>query len=145
MPVWKIHAGLVHFPIALVFLAFVFGVIGFAARSESFARAGRYVIIAGLIGGILAIGSGIWNLLNWGPVGDVGDLAHDHMLSGIVTGVAVLVQSIWAFAARRGMSRGAEAAYLVLSLVSAVLALYTGFIGGELSEKFPSRIQQGGL
>jgi len=54
----NLHPFLVHFPIALIVTAFIFEAIGLMAKKEIFGKISLYLIIASLIGFLLAYFSG---------------------------------------------------------------------------------------
>jgi len=57
---WRVelHPILVHFPVALLSVALVFDIIGWARKSSSFRVAGLYCLAAGAVGTVLAVLSG---------------------------------------------------------------------------------------
>lgn len=55
----ELHPLLVHFPIALLFMAFVFDGIGWLWKSASLRLAGLYCLVAGAVGTVLGVLSGL--------------------------------------------------------------------------------------
>ena len=57
---WRVelHPILVHFPVALLSMALLFDVVGWARKSSSFRIAGLYCLAAGAVGTVLAVLSG---------------------------------------------------------------------------------------
>ncbi|HKV43811.1 MAG TPA: DUF2231 domain-containing protein [bacterium] len=55
----ELHPVLVHFPIALLCLAFIFDAIGWIRKAQSFRLAGLYCLVAGAIGTALSVASGL--------------------------------------------------------------------------------------
>jgi len=130
----KAHIALTHFPIALAITGFVFNLISVLARSEAFARTTRYVAVAAAMGAVGAVAAGFWALRDLGPVGDMAARALHHRLFGILAAAAIVVQAVWAFAARRGMSRGAAIGFCLLGLAASILVGYTGYLGGAIGD-----------
>jgi uncharacterized membrane protein len=128
-----VHAALVHFPIALVITAVAFHVIALVWRSESFARAARYLIIGAAIGGALAVAAGFWALYQLGPFGELRTIAHRHRLFGIITGAFLLLAAIWTLVRERRTIARPSALSFLLALIAGGLVLITGDLGGDVA------------
>jgi uncharacterized membrane protein len=148
---WRVeaHPVLVHFPIALLCLAFVFDAIGLVRHSGSFRSAGLYCLVTGAIGAALAVLSG-WITPEAregeGREGLAGGL-HPHLpsISRFFSGRLVQVHEHWGYvllamvvlwlAARAGAelnkSRRPGLAMVAGAVALAVLFI-TGYYGGEL-------------
>ncbi len=142
MEIWQIHAGTVHFPIALATAAFVFAAIGYIWKSDSLMRTSWYCTILAGLAGVATVLAGVLTLVQWAPTGHAAKEAQEHMGMAIVTAVSLLAQFFWVatiLLKKRTLSRRAATVYTVLALVTMILALATAFLGGEVSEIFPLR------
>jgi uncharacterized membrane protein len=130
----NIHAALVHLPIGLAVTALVFHIISLVWRSESFARAARYLIVTAAVGGVLAVGAGFWALHQLGPFGELRTLADRHRLFGIITGAFLLLAAVWTLIRERRTFARPSALSLLLAAIAVGLVLVTGDLGGDVAD-----------
>ncbi len=134
-----IHPMLVVFPLGLLATSFVFDIIRLAGGSPGFGVASFYMIAAGVIGGLAAAVFGFADWLaipvhtraRWvGAVHGVGNV--------VVTGLFILSWIVRI----RDPAHPAIGAF-VLSLIGVLLALVTGWLGGELVERLGVGVDSG--
>jgi uncharacterized membrane protein len=142
MEIWQIHAGTVHFPIALAMAAFVFAAMGYIWKSDSLMRASWYCTILAGLTAVATVVAGVITVVQWAPTGDAAKEAREHAGMATETAAALLTQFVWVatlLLKKRTLSRRAATVYTVLALVTMILAVATAFLGGEVSEIFPLR------
>jgi uncharacterized membrane protein len=127
-----IHQVLIVFPLGLLATAVVFDVLRLFIDNDGFSVASFYMIAAGVLGGLLAAVFGLIDYLAI-PAGTrarrVGAL---HGGGNVV--VVVLFAVSWLL--RSGeIDHVPTALAFILSLAGALLALVTGWLGGELVDR----------
>lgn len=126
-----IHQMLIVFPLGLLATAVIFDLIFFFAGVPVFAIVAFWLVVAGIVGGLLAAPFGFadWLAIPSGTRAKRIGALHG---SGNLVVVLLFLGSAWL----RG-SVPAEAATwaYVLSFAGAALALVTGWLGGELVDR----------
>jgi uncharacterized membrane protein len=134
-----IHPMLIVFPLGLLATSFIFDIIRMAAGAESLGIASYWMIAAGVVGGLVAA---VFGLIDWLAIPRstrawrVGAL---HGGGNVV--VVVLFAASW-------FLRGSDPAHagsgpFVLSLIAVLLALVTGWLGGELVDRLGVGVDSG--
>ena len=135
-----VHPMLIVFPLGLLATALVFDVVYVLTHNASFASVAYWNIAAGIIGGLLAA---VFGLVDWLAVpGGTRAKAIGlwHGLGNVV--VVGLFAVSW-------LVRWGDSAHLpgtlafVLEPVAMVLALGTGWLGGELVERLGVGVDEG--
>jgi len=123
-----IHPILVAFPIAFFIGAFVFDIISFVNGSQSLFQAATYIVIAGIIGGLMAAIPGLIDLL--GTVPPNSSAKKRGVKHGLLntTVVVLFAISLWL----HSNSDGVTAAILIVELVACTLLTISGYMGGTL-------------
>jgi uncharacterized membrane protein len=134
-----IHPMLIVFPLGLLATSFFFDLIHLATGGERWGYAAFYMIAAGIVGALL---SAVFGLVDWlaiprgtrarrvGALHGVGNL--------VVVGLFILSWAMrYADPARPG------GAPVVVSLLGVLLALVTGWLGGELVERLGVGVDDG--
>lgn len=127
------HGGITHFPVALIVASMLFDLIGYSLNREPHSRdlhaAAFYALLLGALASFAAVLSGLI-MSHWQVFGD-GALAKHHDFVwpafALIVGLAV-----WRLVVRQRATRRAFAAYLALSIVTAVIMSTAGYWGGEL-------------
>ena len=126
-----LHQMFIAFPLGLLGTATVFDAIGAATKDRRWLEASHYMIGAGVVSGLAVAVPGLIDYLA------IPDNTRAKRI-GIVHGVGnVIVTGLFAgsWAARRGrVSRPGRGA-LTASAAGTVLALVTGWLGGELVDR----------
>lgn len=127
------HPIFVHFPIALVIVAFFADVIGVAGRRPSALTVGWACLLLGLIGTLLTVVSGIRDMHAASLTDATDQLVDVHMRIGIALGFLLLGLTIWrGWLAKVGMGTRAMP-FLVCFAVFVLLLGFQGWYGGELA------------
>lgn len=138
------HATLIVFPLALLGMAVIFDLISRGSGNADLTVAAYWMIAAGVITGLIAAVFGFWDWL--GLPG--GSRARMVGLWHGVGNVIVVLLLIVSWFARRG-ARAGSAEYapnelpIVLEVVALLLALVTGWLGGELVERLGVGVDHG--
>ena len=120
----NIHPLFVHFPLALWALAVLFYLVGALREQEELVRFGRWLLYFGTLGGLLAVGSGLWATSEMGHDAPGHDMVHTHRnlmlvatgLAALVCGAAFLLRKLKNSWARWGLVCGLGVTNLVATL-----------------------------
>ena len=129
MPV--VHPAFIHFPIALIVISFLCDVFGYVFRNSSLRSAGWWTLLGAGVFGVLAVGSGLWDM-DHVPISDNADrFVSFHMWIGFAVLAAAAVLAVWRgfIYSRRQM---VTFPYLLASLLAMVIILFQGWVGGEM-------------
>ena len=124
-----IHQQLVVFPLGLLATAVVFDVLRLITDADGFAVASYYMIAAGVVSGLLAAVFGAIDFLGVPAGTRAKRVGAAHGLGNVV--VVVLFAVSWLLRVDEPGHVPTTVAF-VLGLVAALLAVLTGWLGGEL-------------
>ena len=134
-----IHPILIVFPLGLLATAVVFDAIGWLTGSGKWLEISFWMIAAGVIGGLAAA---LFGLIDWLAI-PKGTRARAigmwHGLGNVV--VMLLFVASWLIRLPNPSNPGAFP--VMLSLTGALLALVTGWLGGELVERMGVGVDDG--
>lgn len=129
MHAWEIHPALVHFPLALLLAGFVADAVGRVTRRQLLARAGVGLLIAGVLTGLIAAGTGA---LAYFTVPAHTEAGHRDMDVHLLAASAALVLFAFVAVSRwRRRDRPASAAALSGGLLASALLIGAAFLGGK--------------
>ena len=134
-----IHQMLIVFPLGLLATAMIFDVIHLVTGTPRWAEIAYWMIAAGIVGGLVAAPFG---LIDW--LGIPADTRAKRI--GLIHGagnlvVVLLFAGSWLL--RRDNPLAPEILALVLSFAGAGLALFTGWLGGELVDRLGVGVDDG--
>jgi uncharacterized membrane protein len=130
---------LVVFPLGLLATSFFFDIIRMAGGGERFGVASFYMIAAGVIGGLVAA---LFGLIDWLAIPANTRARQVGALHGIGN-VVVVGLFILSWAARYSDPPHPGGGAFILSLLGVLLALVTGWLGGELVERLGIGVDEG--
>ncbi len=138
-----IHPMIIHFPIALLIIGFMFDLFGVLVKKEFFSKTGFYLLILGTLGVVAAYISG--NIAGEGiaEAGSLKQAIETHEDAAALTLWLMVITSV----VRIGLVmlkkfKGAfQLIYLILFLAGVLSIARTGFYGGELVFKHAAGIQ----
>jgi uncharacterized membrane protein len=133
------HQMLIVFPLGLLATAVIFDVIYLAGGGENMALVAYWMIAAGIIGGFLAAPFG-W--IDWFAI-PAGTRAKSVGLWHGSGNTIVLLLFIGSWLLRRDVPERPEALAFALSFAGAGLALFTGWLGGELVDRLSVGVDDG--
>ena len=133
------HQMLIVFPLGLLATAVIFDFIFLAGGGETMAVVAYWMIVAGIIGGLIAVPFGWidWFAIPRGTRAKSVGLWHG---AGNIVVLVLFALSLWL---RSEVPERPEALAFVLSFGGAGLALLTGWMGGELVDRLGIGIDDG--
>jgi uncharacterized membrane protein len=134
-----IHQMLIVFPLGLLGAALAFDLIYLATRSAQFAVVSYWLIAAGVVSGLLAA---IFGLIDWlaiPPRTRAKRIGLLHALGNVV--VLGLFAANWLL--RRSDPSLPTGTDVALSAIAVLLALVTGWLGGELVDRLGVGVDEG--
>lgn len=134
-----IHPMLVVFPLGLLATSVIFDVIRLAGGSPNFGVASFYMIAAGVLGGLAAA---VFGLVDWLAIPSGTRARQVGALHGIGN-VVVVGLFILSWVTRIGDPAHAGAGPFIPALIGVLLALVTGWLGGELIERLGVGVDSG--
>jgi uncharacterized membrane protein len=142
----SIHPMLIVFPLGLLGMAVIFDIIYLITRTRGWTIVSFWMIAAGVISGLIAAVPG---LIDWITVVPPNTRAWYIGLYHGVGNVIVVLLFAGSWTARKGPGSGFDMAgvpsttALVLSFAGLLLALVTGWLGGELIERLGIAVHSG--
>jgi uncharacterized membrane protein len=134
-----IHQMLIVFPLGLLATAAIFDILALIRDSSSFFITSYWMIVAGLIGGLVAA---VFGLVDWLaiPVGTRAKFIGAWHGGGNVFVVLLFAISWWL---RRPAPDDPSGVALSCSFVAVVIALVTAWLGGELVDRHGVGVDDG--
>jgi uncharacterized membrane protein len=134
-----IHPMLIVFPLGLLATAVAFDIVGLVQRDASWFGISFWMIAAGIIAGLVAavFGAIDWYAIPSGTRAKAIGLWHG---AGNVVVVLLFIGS-WFLRSSANQTPGTPA--LTLSFIALVLALVTGWLGGELVDRLGVGVDSG--
>jgi uncharacterized membrane protein len=142
----SIHPMLITFPLGLLGMAVIFDFIYLATGTVGWTVVSFWMIAAGVISGLIAAVPGLIDLVTVVPSGSrASTIGLYHGIGNVV--VVLLFATSWLM--RRGPGDGFRMAdvpsttALICSFAGLLLALVTGWLGGELVERLGIAVHEG--
>lgn len=141
--VTHLHPMIVHFPIALLIIAFLADLAGITLKREFFSRMGLILMVLGTVGVVAAYLSGDFAADGLTEAGPLKLAVEDHEEAALLTLWIMVITTIVrlgmvAFRKYTGMARWIP---LVLFLAGVASVARTGYYGGELVFKHAAGVQ----
>jgi uncharacterized membrane protein len=134
-----VHPMLIVFPLGLLATAVIFDIIYLVSGNPQWTIAAYYMIGAGIIGGLAAA---VFGWLDWVAIPS-GTRAKRIGLWHGVGNVVVVALFILSWVLRRENPAMPPTGAIVAGLTGAVLALITGWLGGELVDRLAVGVDDG--
>jgi uncharacterized membrane protein len=136
----SVHPMLVVFPLGLLATAAIFDVLYLVTNSIGWAHASYYLIPAGFVGGVLAA---VFGLIDFVAIPKRTRARRIGTIHGI--GNVFVLMMFWLSWFMRSPDSYAPPPWLavVLSVSATLLALLTGWLGGELVERLSVGVDDG--
>lgn len=134
-----VHPMLIVFPLGLLATAVIFDIISLVSGNSQWATVAYYLIGAGVIGGLAAA---LFGWLDWFGI-PAGTRARRIGLWHGLGNVAVLVLFILSWILRRDDPAAPPTGAVVAGLAAFVLAVITGWLGGELVDRLGVGVHDG--
>jgi len=134
-----IHPMLIVFPLGLLAMALIFDVLHFAMGNGYWSEIAYWMIAAGVISGLVAAPFGLVDWLAIPSGTRAKRIGALHGVGNLV--VVVLYASSWVM--RRAAPQDPVTTAYALSFAGGVLALFTGWLGGELVDRLAIGVDPG--
>jgi uncharacterized membrane protein len=134
-----VHPMLVAFPLGLLATSFFFDLIRLGGGGEGFGVAAFYMIAAGIVGGLAAA---VFGLVDWLAV-PKGTRAKAIGAYHGVLNVVVVGLFIFSWGIRYRDPAAFQGSAVVLSLLAVLVALVSGWLGGELVDRLGVGVDDG--
>lgn len=134
-----VHQMLIVFPLGLLATSLIFDILAVSMTDSSWHVMSYYLILAGVISGAVAA---LFGVIDFVAIPEGTRARRIGMLHGIGNAV-VLGLFIASYFARRGHSGDPGMVALVLSAAGVLLALVTGWLGGELVDRLGVGVDDG--
>lgn len=134
-----IHQMLIVFPLGLLAMAVIFDLIAIGLGQGYWSEVAYWMIAAGVIMGLLAAPFGFIDWLAIPSGTRAKRIGAVHGVGNVV--VVVLFALSWLM--RGDAPRSPQALALVLSFAAGCLALFTGWLGGELVDRLSVGVDEG--
>ena len=128
----QLHAALNDLPTALLLLAVLFEIASLIWKRDSLRIAGYWTLLAGAVGGVLAVLSGLQasDKIDHGEA--IHEMMGEHKELALITLGIFAVLAVWRLIRERKMGGGERAAALVLGLIGLGFLVATAREGGEM-------------
>lgn len=134
-----IHPMLIVFPLGLLATAVAFDIVGLVQSDNSWFGISYWMIAAGIIGGLLAA---VFGLIDWIAIPSGTRAKRIGLLHGATNLIVTLLFIVsWFMREQPGQTPGSGA--LTCSFVGVVLALFGGWLGGELVDRLSIGVDNG--
>ncbi len=138
-----IHPMIVHFPIALLIVGFLFDVVGLITKKEFFEKAGFYLMVLGSIGVLAAYLSGENAGSGIEEAGALKTALENHedaaFLASIFVSISFVFRVVIVF--MKKYTGKIKYAATVLFLLAVLAIARTGYYGGELVYKHAAGVE----
>jgi uncharacterized membrane protein len=127
-----IHPAIVHFPIALIIVAFFADLIARITGRQSFRNFGFWSLLVALGTGVLTLIAGYADMVRL-PLNAAGeDFVRLHMISGLTLAALLIVLTIWRWRIWKAQLPAVSRAFLGTGCLLLLLTLFQGWYGGEM-------------
>ena len=128
----RLHAALNDLPAALLLVAVIFDILAAMTKRPGLRSAGYYTMIAGAVGGVLAVLSGLEAEDHIAHGEAVHEAMEKHETLALVTLGIFAVLAIWRIFRESKMGSGERTVALLVSFVGLGFLLATASLGGKL-------------
>ncbi len=132
---YALHPTFVHFPIGLLLLGLLVELYAVFRTSPLANRFGWWLQIAGTVGLLLTVGSGLLAAASASPLGAAKDVFEAHQSWAFATTATYSVLTLWRVA-RKGALPVSPVVYRLLLLAATLFLVVTAWYGGELVYRF---------
>jgi uncharacterized membrane protein len=135
------HPILIVFPLGLLSTSVIFDVVYFATGNDQFSVVSYWMILAGVIGGVVAAVPGF---VDWFAIPAGTRAKRVGLLHGVGNDIVLVLFAISWWMRRDGAPDYEPAPIeFMLSAIGFLLALATGWLGGELVERLGMAVHDG--
>ncbi|HYG08622.1 MAG TPA: DUF2231 domain-containing protein [Pyrinomonadaceae bacterium] len=134
------HPILIVFPLGLLATAAIFDIIYLLTNNQQIANAAYWMIAAGVVGGIVAA---IPGFVDWWAIPAGTRAKRVGLVHGLGNDVVLILFGLSWWLRRDAVNHAPETVPFILSMLGAGLALFTGWLGGELVERLGMAVHDG--
>ena len=134
-----IHQMLIVFPLGLLATSLFFDIAHLSSGNPPWATIAYYLIVVGIISGLIAA---VFGLIDWLAIPRGTRAKRIGLLHGGGNVVVVLL-FVGSWLLRRDNPGAPETTAIVLSALAVLLALVTGWLGGELVDRLGVGVDEG--
>ncbi|NII26343.1 DUF2231 domain-containing protein [Pseudoflavitalea sp. X16] len=128
----ELHPAVVHFPIALITIAALFGAMSLFTKKELFKQIAFWNLLLGVIGGIAAVLTGLIEEQNLTH----NDEIHQVLVKHKFTGFGILILSFalltWIWVRKNRIGKGEYITWVLFLVIGTAAVFYQGFLGGKM-------------
>ncbi len=128
----RLHAALNDLPAALLLVAVIFDILAALTKRPALRSAGYWTMIAGAVGGVLAVLSGLEAEDHIAHGEAVHEAMEKHETMALVTLGIFAVLAIWRILRENKMGSGERTLSLLVSVAGVGVLLTTASLGGKL-------------
>jgi len=129
----RLHPFFVHFPIALLLSAVLAHLLFWSRKHPSLLLFSRFLLVGAALGALLSALSGGWAEDAAGDLrAEVHEAIEQHETLGYIQAWLLPVLAMWGVLRRKTMLERELSIFFGVMLLSTVLMLYTGWLGGSL-------------
>jgi uncharacterized membrane protein len=128
----RLHAALNDLPAALLLVGVLFDLASAALNRPALRVAGFWTVLAGAVGGVLAVLSGLQAEDHIAHGEAVHELMETHEHLALITLAIFAVVAVWRLVRERRMGRGERGGVLALSVIGLGFLLTTAAYGGKM-------------
>jgi uncharacterized membrane protein len=135
----SVHPMLIVFPLGVLGMAVIFDIVTLVTNQTGWSTAADYMIVGGVLSGLLAA---VFGFIDWLAIPAntrARRVGAWHGITNVVV-VGLFAVSWWL---RRGHADAPGNSALALSFAGLVLALLSGWLGGELVERLGMGVDSG--
>jgi uncharacterized membrane protein len=135
-----VHPLLIVFPLGLLATSVIFDIAYLINRNETFSLVAYWMIVAGVIGGVVASIFGFWD---WAAIPAKTRAKQVGMWHGVGNAIVLALFALSWFLRSGAEANVPNAFALVVSFLGFALAAVTGWLGGELVERLGVGVDRG--
>lgn len=135
-----VHPMLIVFPFGLLATAVIFDILFLIVDNDSFPVVAYWLIIAGIVGGLIAA---IFGFIDWLAIPGGTRAKSVGLIHGVGNVAVVVLFAISWFLRQNEVGNVPTTLALIFSLAGAILALFTGWLGGELVYRLGVAVDRG--
>ena len=134
-----IHPMLIVFPLGLLTMAAIFDIIYICTHNGHCADVSYWMIASGIIGGLIAA---VFGVIDWVGIPKGTRAKYIGLIHGI-SNVVVVILFITSWFMRRSNPAAPGMTAMVLGWIGIVIALFAGWLGGELVYRLNVGVDRG--
>ena len=134
-----IHSMLIVFPLGLLTVAAIFDIIYISTHNSHLADLSYWMIASGIVGGLIAA---VFGLIDWLGIPEGTRAKYIGLIHGL-SNVVVLILFIVSWFMRRPNPAAPGMTAMMLGWIGIVIALFAGWLGGELVYRLNVGVDRG--